>query len=89
MASACFAFFLEENGFPVAPVILGVVLGPMLEENFVNSMIKSDGHLIGLFNRPIAAVLAALTVVTIGWSLIAAWRSMRRARRTTLTHLLD
>ena len=39
------AYVLEENGFPVAPAILGVVLGGMLEENFVTSMIKSDGRL--------------------------------------------
>ena len=38
------AYVLEENGFPVAPAILGVVLGGMLEENFVTSMIKSDGR---------------------------------------------
>src|SRR6478672_648514 len=37
------AFVLEENGFPVAPAILGVVLGQMMEENFIKSMIKSDG----------------------------------------------
>jgi len=73
------AFFLEENGFPVAPAILGVVLGQLLEENFVNSMIKADGNLIGLVDRPIAGVLAALTALVIGWSLIAAWRSMRSA----------
>ena len=42
------AFFLEANGFPIAPAILGVVLGGMLEENFITSMIKSDGHLAGL-----------------------------------------
>ena len=45
---------LEENGFPVAPAILGVVLGGMLEENFVTSMIKSDGNLLAFFERPIA-----------------------------------
>jgi TctA family transporter len=33
------AYLLEENGFPVAPAILGVVLGTMFEENFVTSMI--------------------------------------------------
>lgn len=40
------AFVLEENGFPVAPAILGVVLGTMLEETFVTSMIKADGNLL-------------------------------------------
>ena len=37
------AFVLEEHGFPIAPAILGVVLGKMLEENFITSMIKSNG----------------------------------------------
>ena len=45
---------LEENGFPIAPAILGVVLGGMLEENFVTSMIKADGNLLAFFSRPIA-----------------------------------
>ena len=70
------AFFLDENGFPVAPAILGVVLGQMLEENFVNSMIKADGNLIGLVNRPIAAVLAAITIGIIGWTI---WRRGSRS----------
>ena len=49
------AWLLEENGFPITPLILGVVLGGMLEENFVSSMIKADGNLLGFFARPIAA----------------------------------
>ncbi|MCX7139990.1 MAG: tripartite tricarboxylate transporter permease [Proteobacteria bacterium] len=57
------AYLFEENDFPIAPAILGVVLGGMLEENFISSMIKSDGNLIGFVNRPIAAVLAALTLL--------------------------
>ncbi|SEF46282.1 tripartite tricarboxylate transporter permease [Bosea lathyri] len=77
------AFVMEENGFPVAPVILGVVLGPLLEEYFINSMIKSDGSLIGLFNRPIAAVLAAITIGIMAWTIIAALRPTRAAPRPT------
>jgi putative tricarboxylic transport membrane protein len=77
------AFVMEENGFPVAPVILGVVLGPLLEEYFINSMIKSDGSLIGLFNRPIAAVLAAITIGIMAWTIIAALRPARTAPRPT------
>jgi hypothetical protein len=37
------AYFMEENGFPVAPAILGVILGTMLEEHFITSMIKYRG----------------------------------------------
>jgi putative tricarboxylic transport membrane protein len=56
------AFFLEASGFPVAPAILGVVLGGMLEENFITSMIKSDGRVLAFFERPIAASLGIMTL---------------------------
>ena len=48
------AYLLEANRFPIAPAILGVVLGGMLEENFITSMIKSNGDLGAFFSRPIA-----------------------------------
>jgi len=57
------AYLLEANGFPIAPAILGVVLGGMLEENFITSMIKSNGDLGAFFGRPIALGLAVLTMV--------------------------
>ena len=61
------AFVFEENGFPVAPAILGVVLGTMMEENFVTSMIKSDGNPWVFFTRPIAMWLAIGTFVILLW----------------------
>ena len=57
------AYLLEENKFPIAPAILGVVLGGMLEENFITSMIKSDGNILAFFSRPIAATLAVVTIL--------------------------
>jgi putative tricarboxylic transport membrane protein len=61
------AYLMEENGFPVAPAILGMVLGAMLEENFISSMIKADGRIWAFFERPIAGALGlvALGVVSI------------------------
>jgi TctA family transporter len=64
LAAGLVAYLLEENGFPVAPAILGVVLGPMLEDNFVTSMIKADGNLLAFFTRPVAATLGVLTLLT-------------------------
>ncbi len=63
------AYVMEENGFPVAPAILGVVLGTMLEETFVTSLIKSDGNLLGFFERPISAGLGVVTFVILFWPL--------------------
>ena len=69
------AFVLEENGFPTAPAVLGVVLGGMLEENLITSLIKSDGNPFVFFTRPIAGGLAAGTFVILAWPLIARlWR---------------
>jgi TctA family transporter len=73
------AFLMEENGFPVAPAILGLVLGPMLEANFMTAMIKADGHLLAFFERPIAAGLGAATVLV--WTAPLALRLLRRARQ--------
>jgi putative tricarboxylic transport membrane protein len=81
LAFGVLAFVLEENDFPVAPVILGVVLGPLLEEYFINSMIKSDGRLIGLVDRPIAAVLAAITIGIIGWTILASLKGGKAGKQ--------
>jgi len=70
------AYVLEDNGFPIAPAILGVVLGGMLEENFISSVIKSDGEIAPFFTRPVAATLAALTLAV--WFLPLLIRRLRQ-----------
>jgi len=63
LAMGILAYIMEENGFPIAPTILGIVLGAMLEEMFLSSMIKADGELLAFFSRPIAASLGVLTIM--------------------------
>jgi len=70
LAAGLGAYLLEENGFPIAPLILGVVLGGMLEENLVSSLIKSDGNVLAFFGRPIAATLGAITIAVWLWPLL-------------------
>jgi len=76
------AFVMEENGFPIAPVILGAVLGKMLEENLVTSLIKSDGDMLVFFTRPIAMWLAAATLLIVTWPLFK-WLLQQRQRIDT------
>jgi TctA family transporter len=76
LVAGVIAYLLEENGFPVAPAILGVVLGTMFEENFVTSMIKAEGDLLAFFGRPVAAVLGVLTLGA--WFLPPVVRRLRR-----------
>jgi TctA family transporter len=54
----------------VAPTILGVVLGTMLEEHFFSSLVKADGSFIAFFQRPIAGVLGAVTLLIWLWPLL-------------------
>ncbi len=70
-------FFLEAGGFPVAPVVLGLVLGPLVEQNFMISLIKSEGHLLQFVSRPLSGALALLTLAV--WSLPLA-SVLRRAQ---------
>lgn len=76
-------WILEENGFPVAPLILGLVLGEMLEQNFMTSMIKADGSFLTFFTRPIAGVLGVLTLAI--WALMLFRAFAGRGRRTEAT----
>ena len=78
LVAGLIAYVLEANDFPIAPAILGVVLGGMLEENFITSMIKSDGALGAFVSRPIAATLAAVTVLV--WVMPLVTGLLRRGR---------
>jgi TctA family transporter len=71
LVAGILAYILEANRFPIAPAILGVVLGGMLEENFITSMIKANGDLSAFFARPIALSLAVLSILVWTWPLIA------------------
>ncbi len=75
-------FFMEENDIPIAPAILGLVLGPMLERNFVTSMIKSQGSFVAFFERPIAAGLGIFTLVI--WSIPLVLLLLRRRKAVSL-----
>lgn len=77
MAAAGLAgWFMESRRIPVAPLILGLILGPMAEENLRTSLIKSGGSLMPFFTRPLcAAMLAVLVTAAAGPAL---WRRLSR-----------
>lgn len=62
------AYVMEENDIPIAPAILGIVLGKVIEKNFLITMLKTQGEFLGFFDRPVAAVLGAATLLL--WALL-------------------
>jgi TctA family transporter len=83
LAFGVLGFFMEENDIPLAPCILGIVLGGMLEANFVTSMIKADGNLLAFFTRPIAAGLGIFTILV--WMSPLILRAVRRPHPGSLS----
>ncbi|MGE3146467.1 MAG: tripartite tricarboxylate transporter permease [Pseudorhodoplanes sp.] len=75
LALGILAWIMEENGFPIAPFILGLVLGEMLEQTFMTSMIKSDGSFVAFFERPIAGTLGVMTIAL--WTFMV-WRGLSK-----------
>jgi TctA family transporter len=62
LAFGVIGFLLEEYGFPIAPVILGLVLGRMIEDHFMSSVMKASGNWTAFFDRPLSLILAMMTV---------------------------
>jgi TctA family transporter len=56
-------FFMEKHDIPVAPAVLGIVLGPIDEENFMVSMIKMQWDFTQFFSRPISAILCVMALL--------------------------
>lgn len=74
-------WFMEENGFPIAPALLGIILGRMLEETFLTSMIKAQGDFLMFFSRPVAATFGVITIlIWLSPLLMMGWRRYSRRR---------
>ena len=67
-------------GMEPAPLILGFILGPMLEENFRRQMLLSRGSFMGFVTRPISATLLAVIGALMLWQIWAFVGQMRRRR---------
>ncbi|UJQ93976.1 tripartite tricarboxylate transporter permease [Mariluticola halotolerans] len=78
LALGIIAYVLESRRFAIAPIILGIVLGPLVEGNFTTSMIITSGNFLGFFERPIAAVLGIATIIiwgtAIGGTILRAYK---------------
>ncbi len=72
-------YFLRKFGVPMAPLVLGVVLGNMMEQNLRRALSMTDGNVSVLFASPVAITLwtAAIAVVVVPQIL----RRVRRARK--------
>jgi putative tricarboxylic transport membrane protein len=58
------AFFLRRRGYQMAPFVLGLVLGGLLDKSLRRGLVLSDGDLTPFFTRPISVGFASITIFT-------------------------
>src|SRR6187402_442329 len=81
LGCALLGYFFINVGVEPAPLLLGLVLGPQLEENFRRAMLLADGDFSVFLRRPISATLLALVAVLF---LLMVFPAIRRSREEAL-----
>jgi putative tricarboxylic transport membrane protein len=82
MIFAIIGFFMERHDYPLAPIILGIVLGPIAEENLRQAMIISDNDPLALVSSPLSAILIGLSILSLfSPQLRRLWARRRNAKR--------
>jgi putative tricarboxylic transport membrane protein len=72
-------YLFERFRFPIAPMVLGCILGPVAETSFMTSMIAYQNDWTVFFTRPISGTVMALTGLALAVPLVRAVRRRRRA----------
>lgn len=78
LAFGVLGFLLREMKYPMAPLVLGIVLGDLLDLNLRRGLGLTNGDWTPFFTRPISAVLCLIVVGTILLSIPAVGRAGRR-----------
>lgn len=77
------AWIMERVKLPVAPMVLGAILGPIAEDSFTRSMITYHDDWTIFFQSPISAGLMLLSLVSLAFPLLkTAFQSWRQTRRS-------
>ncbi len=77
-------FLLQRYDFPLSPILLALILGPMAESNLRRALVISSGHGSILFSRPIAVVLLVLAVIFLVLSFLTHKKIERRLAEMTV-----
>ena len=74
---AVFGYLLVRFGCEPAPLVLGFILGPLMEENLRRSLVMSRGDPMIFIERPISVVLLAMSLVVVALIVLPQFRSTR------------
>ena len=63
-------FFMRRYGFSVVPVIIGLILGELVEGTLRQSLVIFDGHWLMFLTRPIALTFFILSLIALAFPLL-------------------
>jgi putative tricarboxylic transport membrane protein len=81
-------FFLRRYDFPVGPVVLGAILGPLLETQFRRAVQISQGDLTVFLTRPLSALILLAAVAAIALPYLPRLVARIRGRPATQERLV-
>lgn len=70
-------YLMVKFGFPLTPLVLGFILGPLLETNLRRGLMMSQGDFMPFLTSPIAAVFLIITAGSIGLKVYSNWKKKR------------
>jgi putative tricarboxylic transport membrane protein len=69
-------FVMRRYDLPIAPMVMGIILGPMAEQYFLTSMVSHGNDLVVFVRRPVSAVVLGLSALILVWAVV---KNVRRA----------
>jgi putative tricarboxylic transport membrane protein len=80
-------FLLERFRFPIAPLVLGTILGPLAENNFMTTMVSFDNDWTIFFRRPVSATILAIALIGLAYPILREVLRRWRARRPVVQRI--
>lgn len=80
VAFGLLGYILKKNKYPLAPLVVGFILTPMLEENLRRSLMRSKGSLMPMLTSPIAVVFLLLTAVVLVYTVVNEVKKSRKGQ---------
>jgi putative tricarboxylic transport membrane protein len=77
LAFGVLGYLARRTGYHVAAILIGVILGPLLEKYFLWSLKKSDGDIMVLFSSNLGNILWVGLVLSLALPVILKWRRSR------------
>jgi len=78
------SYFLIEMGYPIAPLVIGVILGPMADENLRRALMVSQGSFLPVITRPVSLILFLIIV----WTLVSQIPFFKNLKDSLLAKIL-